>query len=162
MEGTDSCTPTGKRSDSSAGHSPATYGQKRWMFLRKMDGEVLQDPCYTPDLVPSDIHIIGPLKESLGAQKLEHTEQARRTGSETSMQLGLRIMWESCVYVWEKQRQRLLLHMQFVHIGPGIYCTLLVLFLNVRISVDIRILSIETFTVTTNCMTCGLHLCNLE
>jgi hypothetical protein len=33
-----------------------------------MHGEVLRHAAYNPDLVPSDVHLFGPLSEALGGE----------------------------------------------------------------------------------------------
>ena len=39
--------------------------------IEEMSWELLQHPPYSQDLVPSDFHLFGPLKESLGGIKFE-------------------------------------------------------------------------------------------
>jgi len=44
--------------------------------IADMDWEVLSHPPYSPDLTPSDFHLFGPLKESLGGIKFENIDDA--------------------------------------------------------------------------------------
>jgi hypothetical protein len=37
--------------------------------LRKLKWEVMEHPAHSPDLVPSDFHLFGPLKEALGGRR---------------------------------------------------------------------------------------------
>jgi histone-lysine N-methyltransferase SETMAR len=41
----------------------------------------LEYPPYSPDLAPSDFHLIGPLKNHLGGKRLADEEGERRRGS---------------------------------------------------------------------------------
>jgi hypothetical protein len=38
-------------------------------ILRKLKWDVLLHPLYSPNLVPSDYHLLGPLKEFLGGKR---------------------------------------------------------------------------------------------
>jgi histone-lysine N-methyltransferase SETMAR len=40
--------------------------------------ECLPHPPYSPDLAPSDYHMIGPLKEALGGKKFQSDEEIHR------------------------------------------------------------------------------------
>ena len=39
--------------------------------------ECLHNPPYSPDLAPSDFHILGPLKEAMGGKKFRSDEEVR-------------------------------------------------------------------------------------
>ena len=46
--------------------------------IEEMGWELLQHPPYSLDLAPSDFHLFGPLKESLGGIKFENNEAVQR------------------------------------------------------------------------------------
>jgi len=46
--------------------------------IEEMGWELFQHPPYSPDLAPSDFHLFGPLKESLGGIKFENNEDVQQ------------------------------------------------------------------------------------
>jgi len=46
--------------------------------IEVMGWELLQHPPYSPDLVPSDFHLFGPQKDSLGGIKFENDEDVQQ------------------------------------------------------------------------------------
>jgi len=46
--------------------------------IEELDWELLQNPPYSPDLAPSDFHLFGPLKESLGGIKFQNNEAVQQ------------------------------------------------------------------------------------
>jgi histone-lysine N-methyltransferase SETMAR len=45
--------------------------------LEEMHWEVLPHPAYSPDLVPSDFHLFGPLKETVGGKGLRADDEVK-------------------------------------------------------------------------------------
>jgi hypothetical protein len=45
--------------------------------LTTMDREVMNHPSYSPDLVPSDVHLFGPLKVRLGGQIFQTDDELK-------------------------------------------------------------------------------------
>ena len=72
-----------------------------------MDWKIMPQPPYSPDLVPSDFHLFGPLKDKLRGHHFETDADAKRAVREwmkktesAFFRAGLRRWakrWEKCV-----------------------------------------------------------------
>jgi histone-lysine N-methyltransferase SETMAR len=48
------------------------------VVMREQQSELLKHPAYSPDLAPSDFHLIGPLKHHLSAEHFPDDEAVER------------------------------------------------------------------------------------
>ena len=70
-------------------NAPPHRARQTMEKIEEMGWELLQHLPYSPDLAPSDFHLFGPLKESLGGIKFDNNEEcsaARPTVSTCSRQ----------------------------------------------------------------------------
>ena len=59
-------------------HNVPPHRARQTEKIEEMGWELLQHPPYSPDLAPSDFHLLEPLKESLGGIKFENNEDVQQ------------------------------------------------------------------------------------